>query len=111
MFVISGSSLYPGFIIERLCLYSMSFHVHLREYICMYVPTICIYGTFHKKLDDEWRSNCCAYGDRPGIDRCTYSVRTGDVCAYTVFSLAGAFAISLWLLPLHLVMKFITLCS
>ena len=32
----------------------------------------------------------------------------GVVCAYTVFSLAVAFAIGLWLLPLHLETKFAT---
>ena len=53
---------------------------------------VSVYGTFRKELDDERRSNCM-YGDRPGIDRCMYGVRTGDVCAYAFFSLADTFAI------------------
>ena len=51
------------------------------------------------------------YGDRLGIDRCTYGVRMGVVCAYPFFSLADAFAIDLWLLPLHLETRFATLRS
>ena len=73
-------------------------------YVSTYVRT---YGTSHKKLDDERRSNCV----RTVTDRALTAVRTGVVCAYAVFSLSDAFAIGLWLLSLHFETKFVTFRS
>ena len=84
-------------------------YVHTYVHTPMYIRT---YGTFHKKLDDEQWSNCVrTVTDRALTVVRTVYVRTGVVCAYTFFSLADAFAIGLWLLPLYLEMKFVTFLS
>ena len=49
--------------------------------ICTCVCVLHTYGTSHKKLDDERRSNCV----RTVTDRALTAVRTGVVCAYAVF--------------------------
>ena len=84
-------------------------HVHVYVCtVCVHVHTyVCMYGILHKKLDDERRSNCV----HTVTDWALTAVRTGVVCAYAVFSLADAFAIGLWLLPLNLATKFATLHS
>ena len=67
---------------------------------------------FSQKTGRRMAVKLCTYGDQPGIDRCTYGVRTGVVCAYAVFfSLADAFAIGLLLLSFRLKTKFATLRS
>ena len=70
-----------------------------------------MYGTFHKKLDDERRSVCV----RTVTDRALTAVRTAYVRVLFVptvsFSLADAFAIGLWLLSFRLKTKFATLRS
>ena len=70
-----------------------------------------MYGTSHKKLDDERRSNCV----RTVTDRALTAVRTVYVRVLFVptrfFSLSDAFAIGLWLLSLHFETKFVTFRS